>query len=207
MKKTSIDQNKLKKLYFRAGWNWLNWRDNFEHLSDERLPALNDPERFKRFVSDYSLLRNYDGAKREEIRNWLNGYKRLARATEHVSGAGIDRLASKLKRTGPCHTREISLVSKLAAFERPDVVFIAYDQFAALGAKKLIEYLNREPNERKSYTDYKGYLADVNTIVISSVGCQIRKYFSTHKPPTQHKKAFLLRMVDCYLMDLGGYET
>jgi len=198
-----IPTETLKIIYFRAGLNWLSWQDNFEHGSSARLPALDCPKRFQKFVYDYSLLRSYKTEEREEIRQWLNCYGRLGTATNDPSGAGVDALAGKLKQKGPCWTEEISLVSKLAAFARPDI-FIAYDQFATKGAKICIAEIRDAPNKRKSYQHYPAYLADVHEIVKSPVGGQMREYLSTNTPPTKHKKAFVLRMIDCYLMEVGG---
>jgi hypothetical protein len=194
----ALSKSQLQKLYFKAGANWVDRIDVFgrgpvklEHV------VLADKKRFAKFLKVYSLLRYHKPDERELVRKWLSTKGSLAEATKSLTGEGIDKLADQLKQATNQH-RELSLISKLAAFANP-TSFIAYDQYAQKGARII---LRKKPPSVK-YTKYVEYLTDVNLIRRSDIGIQIKLYVKTLPLPTRNRKAFAMRMLDFHLMEGG----
>jgi hypothetical protein len=192
-----LSKSELKKFYFKAGNNWVDWIDIFGRGPENlRQVMWENKKRFDKFLSVYSLLTYHKPEKKEIIRKWLCRKGRLAKATNSLTGEGIDELADKLQQATN-QNRELSLISKLAAFANP-TSFIAYDQYAQRGTRLILE---KSPSVR--YAEYKEYLTDVASIRRSDIGNQMEVYVKNLTLPTRNKKAFTLRMLDCYLMELG----
>jgi hypothetical protein len=194
----ALTKFELQKLYFQAGWNWVSWIDDFDcKLKTQNLPVLEGEDRFAKFLGNYSLLRYHDATAKETIRKWLSGNGKLANATEFPDGRGIDKLADDLKKHTHKKRRELSLISKLAAFAKP-ASFIAYDKYARKGTRIILG-----KTASGKYDTYVEYLADANLILNGDVGIELKKYASTLPLPTKNTKAFIMRLLDFYLMGVG----
>ena len=192
-----MTKKELEFAFFLAGTNWIMWRDCFEEQSVADLPVLCDNDRFKRFVSDYSLLRNLKQCDRDRLCNWMKHNDRMEWMIADESGGRIDRVLDEMQKPDPGFRSERSFLSKLAAFARPEV-FIAYDRFASRGVRKLL-FMERNPQ------DYVDYLGKVRQFCRKpSVSEEIAGYIADRHIPACNKKAFRLRMLDVYLMLKGG---
>jgi hypothetical protein len=185
-------QTDLMYAYFMAGKNWIDWRDCFESHPQMPLPVLTDDVRFRKFVSEYSLLRKLNKHQRDETRHWLQQRLSVDSLVKSENGEGIDGALDQMTKIG--FRREISLLSKLAAFARPSN-FIAYDQYAVRATREFIG---------QPITTYASYLYSVRILRDGAIGRTITRFLEGKLIPTKDRKAFELRMLDVCLMLEGG---
>ncbi|MDP3196048.1 hypothetical protein [Tabrizicola sp.] len=183
----SIDE--LDFCYFTAGSNWVHWRECFE-ARKPACPALDSEKRFSTFISEYGLLRGVTRAERLRLRRVII---EIGLIKDCSSGSDVDKLVEALVQRG--FRREVSLVSKLAAFYKPEK-FIAFDQFARRGLKQVLR-LQELPYP------YSEYLSHVEALCLSDYGREISEYLQSRHIPANNKQAFYLRVVDVFLMLRG----
>lgn len=205
-----FDDADLTKAKEIADKNWTEWQEDFEYNGAyERLPVLQEPYRFCRFCRDYSLMRYADSNVVEKVRTLLFGRELFRSVVEDETGANLDALADDLPKRIPEVDAERSMLSKLAAFARPDK-FIAYDRFARRGAHYFVNRsrypqvalgaLLRSPRKSAPYRTYVDYLRDVNTVSGSEAGDQVRNSVGADS----RGNGFVLRVLDCCLMMVGN---
>jgi hypothetical protein len=195
-----LNQQWLEFAYWTAGANWMMWKADFEYGDDiSNMPVLRSAERFSAFVSKYHLrlFRTHESVR---LALFSNDAEDFVKAITNASGQGIDLLAINLNATYPGLRTQKSLISKLAAFAKPER-FIAWDRFARKGAAALA----KNPN-KGSYQTYEAYLADVNKLLEGKIGIEIREFLSKRRLPSPDClfEAFARRVFDVYLMVQGG---
>lgn len=180
-----------------AGANWLAWRADFDFAGPvEQLPVLVDPDRFKRFVKEYGVLRGVPSASRQSARALLLVPPLFGGAL--AAGAeGIDTLATDL--SFDLHGKQTAFFSKLAAFAQPGR-FVAYDKFARRGLARAMG----KPDG--SYDgSYHRYSVDMDLCWRGETGKQIRSFLRGRATPVgSGGSAFGRRVLDAYLMVRGG---
>lgn len=189
-----IAEKELEFAFFLAGINWVMWRDCFEEQSEAAMPVLCDPDRFRQFLSGYNLLMFRNADYKQRLRDWMNRDERVKRMVKQEDGGGIECVLREMH--GKRFNRERSFLSKLAAFARPDV-FIAYDQYARRGVRKILS-IKRNPQNNIEY------LGKVQKVYDGPVSGAITEYIANRTIPTCYRTAFQLRMLDVYLMLKGG---
>ncbi len=195
----SLDTNLLTFALWTAGANWCRWAADFEHKGDcAELPVLAHNERYRAFVSEYSLLRYYTLDEREQLRQKLYRSNAFKNALKPADGNGIDELAIQLTEEYPGFDTERSFISKLAAFARPDT-FVAWDRFARIG----LSAVTNGP-AKGNYRSYSEYLSAANGLQSAELGRKIDKYLDRSSLPTDNRNAFRRRVLDVFLMVRGG---
>ena len=206
-----FDQPLLAKAGRIADDNWKVWQKDFEFDGDHaRIPTLSDRYRFCCFCRDYSLIRHSSSSVVESVRRALCDSDEFRQVVQDTNGGALDKLAEQLPRRVPGIETERSLLSKLAAFARPDE-FIAWDTFAQRGVHYLARRAEyppappgvplRSPKKSAPYRTYADYLSDVRTLLDGASGNEIRDFVGDQGTRT---KGFVLRVLDCCLMIVGG---
>lgn len=192
--------------------NWRVWIEDFMHAGDPaEIPTLADPFRFCRFCRDYSLVRNANSNTVEELRRQLFQSQEFANALSDASGKALEKLAQALPLKISAIDIERSLLSKLAAFARPEV-FVAWDRFSRIGTHYLCNYNAyphpvdeiplRSPRKSAPYLFYDEYLTQVHTLMAGELGAQIEQFVENNFALPCSK--FVPRILDCCLMIVGN---
>lgn len=208
---------KYRKAIYRAYLNWSDWKDEFEAGSWAKLPMLDDPDRFKKFLSEYSLARNIrnesndsptkneERPAQERVREALRKLKIVEPSDVKESAEGIAKLASskEVKKRS-----QLSLVSKVACFAYPDK-FPMWDQFARRGLTRVVDGPKCKKDKfirTENYCEFaKGFDAEFENHK-KCIQTQIRKHTGI---PGDNKKHFInsagfqRRVFDVLLMNLG----
>jgi hypothetical protein len=194
-----VNERWLKFAFWSAGANWLKWRADFEFEGNaDQLPVLQHQDRYRAFIKDYSLLRYYTGDEREALRTRLSHPPSFQTAVDQPNGQGIDALAQGLREEFPAFDTERSFLSKLAAFARPET-FVAWDRFARKGVARQ----NSGP-ANGNYQSYADYLRAVRQVLSAELGREIRQFVEQAPCIPAEQECFVLRVLDVYLMILGG---
>lgn len=185
----STEKDLLTRSLFRAYLNWVEWREFWENGI-----RIDDLESLNKFVWEYGLLRGESS----EVRSLINRYamKKIKSAVLCQSGRSLDMLANKISKKYSCRIH-LSYVSKLAALEKPDT-FVAMDRFSKNGLV-LLNYLQ---SSQRQNLDYEVFLAAANRAWMDYFE-DIKKVCRRHDVKWIGPK-FGLRILDCYLMDIGG---
>jgi hypothetical protein len=186
----------------KATENWLAWQNVYEHTG----PALNNPllvdaAKFQKFLKDYSVRRTVRGGTSDQLRELLRSSQfPLQELLEDTTGAILDEQDTRLRKQ--FGTREgqrglRSALSKIAAFLAPHA-FNAWDTHAREGLKGTLQL--------RSVQTYAEYCADLNQLLTGDLGERIQDA-CMNKYPTRYaeeRDRFHRRVLDRYLMDLGG---
>lgn len=184
-----------------ASRNWWCWRDAFEHVGPpHENPILTDDWRFRAFLREYGVARTIRSGQSDELRKKLANKRFPYAQLLRPSGSGVDH-HQKLLSGLACKDQSslVSLVSKIAAFLEPET-FSAWDQFARKGAR-----LSTEPKPAP-FQNYAAYLVAVNDLLAGQVGAQVQAAIAQRRGalPTTKIEAFQRRVLDVYLMRVGG---
>jgi hypothetical protein len=182
---------------FRA---YINWRE-FEGAWENALSHFKDTGNQKRFVSRYGVLQGESGAARTAI--WAHLLKDGSRIFTDMdeSGVAIDRLAEELRNLPDVAKRHVSFCSKLAAFAKPES-FVATDSYNRRGLLRAGLIDRNQATNPASYVDLLTATMKARDRFHDVIATAIRK----HNIVTPPRVAFELRVLDCYLMGLGGFE-
>jgi hypothetical protein len=184
--------------------NWEGMKPEFEHKGEAHLlPMLLCAEKFASFRNGYNVFR-YDRAENvEKVRLFLNKPDTLQNAISSSKSSGLELLSIELQKKCSIRNREVSMLSKLAAFSFPDQ-FNAMDRWAKQGIVKISGsegidfYLTKI--KAKSYSEYE---FQIENILISpyfeKISNQIKKC-----PGNASKAEFFRRVLDSHLMRIGG---
>ena len=131
----AIDPQWLEVAFWIAGANWVMWRSDFDYAGPyNQMPVLANQNRFLTFISEYSRLQRQTGIARLGVSTAIVN-SNLNVAFGDRTGAEIDLLAQSLKISGGTQNKELSLLSKFAAFAEPGT-FNAYDKSARQGLSR-----------------------------------------------------------------------
>lgn len=186
--------------------NWKAWRDVFEHRSTIATnPLLSDAKRFASFCKEYSVARTIRRGRQDEFRRSLIGS--LPEVVRDDSGRALVRLEEELRRRfgaksrarthgGP--NRIVSVLSKVAAFVRPDQ-FVAWDTYGKKGVKRVL-------GRTQEFQSYAEYLDAFDQVWNGQWGQQIRYLVATvpARSSFEREPRFLRRVLDVCLMKHGG---
>lgn len=186
--------------------NWQGWRDVFEHGGPiSTSPLLADPARFASFCREYSVSRTIRRGAQNEFRLALLEQPQFGEAVQDDTGHALDKLESDLRLhfgTYKGTRRMVSVLSKVAAFVRPDR-FVAWDRYAKKGVNVVLGRGASSP-----FDTYAEYLTAFDQAWNGQPGQQIRDYmtsFGTQRA-VESEPRFLRRVLDIYLMKCGGRE-
>ena len=137
--------------FLAAASNWAMWRADFEFGGNPTdLPVLVCEKRFHAFVSEYGLLHGIKKPKRENIRVSLSKWNYLNKINNCEDRYLLDDIVKVAKNEFIFKNTEMSLISKLAAFARPEK-FVAWDRyirrgvsFVIIGSREKIKFENYE---------------------------------------------------------------
>lgn len=181
----------------RAVINWNDWRDCFEHYGAvSQLPVLANQDRFDRFANEYGLRWLGDQSARSSFRKSILRCNHFSRAIGSTSDIALDKAINAVHDVRGRKQR--SAISKLAAFAAPRH-FVALDKFSLKGVRII---LGSNPGS-EGYADYR---RDVQQVLVGALGKSIARAVSRHRgaPAAVYGEAFLLRVLDCALMTIGG---
>jgi hypothetical protein len=185
--------------------NWKDWRDVYEHKDSLKSnPLLAAPgSLFRAFCKEYSVYRTIRAGTHDDFRRKLVESRKFANAIRDRSGRGLDELERQLRSRFGTHDpprRMISVISKVAAFVKPDQ-FVAWDQYAKKGVNIL---LGRKASF--SFECYSDYLAAFNAVWDGEHGRSIREYAArkARRKSNESERRFLRRVLDVYAMKRGG---
>lgn len=181
-----------------AKQNWADWRDVFEFTGNPaENPLLADSQRFRKFLREYAVVRTIRSGESDHLRQHLrsDGYA-LSTLLNDKSGHTLDVHERELRRSFGARNGSsiLSALSKVSAFLAPHI-YIAWDSYARKGLKKISPHTKAD--------SYANYLAALNEILKCEVGQQLRASCQ-NQYPTERKEAFERRVLDTYLMRLGG---
>jgi hypothetical protein len=187
-------------LYYAAS-NWNDWKDDYESGMLEQIPVLASDERFKRFCTEYKVHRTIKKNTGQKFRKELQSAIREIVSDE--SGKRIDSFEKNNRRLFSslgAHARMISVISKVAAFARPET-FLAWDRYARDGVK-----IGVRQATSCDFLTYSEYLGKANDLWEESGKGLIveRLRYTKFNPPSKSNVAFLRRVFDVALMRLGG---
>src|ERR1039457_3955625 len=114
---------------------WGEYRDVFEYQGPIGAnPVLADERRFMRFCVRWGVSRTIRKGTHDRLRRWLQDSSGFVDAIRDDTGQRLGRLEAALRTefAGRSGGSLISMVSKVAAFLRPDR-FVAWDRFARRG--------------------------------------------------------------------------
>jgi hypothetical protein len=187
----------------KAKENWLCWQNVYEHTGPAAdNPLLVDAAKFGKFLKAYSVGRTVRGGTSGQLRELLRSSQfPLQELLEDATGAILDEQDTQLRtqfgtREGQHGLR--SVLSKIAAFLAPHA-FNAWDTDARKGLKRL----QRRSVQVRTYAEY---CANLNQLLAGDLGERIQDA-CRNKYPTRYaeeRDRFHRRVLDRYLMDLGG---
>jgi hypothetical protein len=198
-----VNARQLASALSIARKNWKDWRDVFEHKGAiYKNPLLAEPgKRFSAFCKEYSVHRTIRAGTQQSFRRELARSRAFLDAITAGSGYELDAIEQDLRTRFGTHTpprRMISVVSKIAAFLKPDQ-FVAWDQYARRGVNVL---LGRSQNF--VFDGYGEYLSAFDTIWNAVPGSMIREYVAGNGTNVEKDTRFLRRVLDVYAMKRGG---
>lgn len=183
--------------------NWNNWRNVYEYAGSVRTnPLLSEPgRRFAQFCKEYSVHRTIRAGTQNEFR--LTLIEMLPAAIRDDSGQTLDQLECRVRPSFGTHNgtrRMISVISKVAAFVRPEK-FVAWDRYAKKGLNVVF---GRTPNA--SFESYADYLQTFGEVWSGELGDRIRRYMRKlgAKSTIEKEAQFQRRVLDVALMKCGG---
>ena len=164
----------------------------------------NGQEVFHKFVKEYGIGRTISRGKREEVRCKIREHfpkfgKNLSSDNGKVSSC-LTELAEKLSKKAT-NGRPFSLLTKVAAFGWPER-FVAMDSFAKKGIRKSSEIYSCN-SLKGPVDDIKSYWEGV-VIVKNITEDTCRQAYKRSKTGNLCFEAFHNRIIDLYLMSLGG---
>ena len=174
--------------YHLAMGNWLSWRSSYESRDADTVPVLNDLGLFRVFLKEYGLNRKINVARSAVVLEFL---QRVAPAFESGNPAAIDRPDFQ-----DCYGVGRSALSKVAVFVCPKK-YMAFDRFASKSIFRL--HFNGSVS-----VNYINYISGVFGIIDGDLGGALRAYLGTKEIPKGFEDALLLRVLDVYLMLMGG---
>ena len=197
-------QDEAERIWcYLAASNWAAWNDVWTGATrHKRLDRLLSAPRFEAFLKEYAVRRASPKNRRTALR------KRLAEGFgEARSGADLDRLADSLFDADLTHVRARSLVSKVAAFAEPEI-WLPKDRFSEKGLRFILRDgkaripRGHAPNTLERYFD--GALR-VDVGGIDAAFAAMRGRFGLVPGSADPSvAAFRNRVLDCWLMALGG---
>lgn len=184
------------------GQNFSDWSSRWYTCPKEGLPRILCCEDcFNRFIVEYSVHRN-DGA--------ASAFQRLTKAFSERSHETPTRewLDEKAQENGPGKTPDRrSIFSKVAAFGWPEH-FLPWDGFVGKGARRLIG------SKPAWLTGKKFSLSTLNTyyefafLLRDTYDKELNEAFDEiDKAQKYNKTVFKNRVVDSYLMAIGGFKS
>jgi len=186
-----------------ARTNWRHWTDVFEHAGSVSTNPLfaNPGVRFASFCKEYSVHRTIRAGKQNEFRLTLVNLFPVAITDD--SGESLDDLERQVRPRFGTHDgtrRMISVVSKVAAFLRPER-FVAWDRFARKGLNKISK---RRPNAE--FENYADYLRCFDRVWNAGLRERINRFIIKHgvKKPIERSDCFQRRVLDVALMKCGN---
>ena len=206
-----------REAIYRAYLNWSDWKDEFEASSWAKLPMLGNQNRFKKFLSEYSLARNIrndsndsptKGKERpaqKRVREALRILKIVEPSDVKESAEGIAKLASskEVKKRS-----QLSLISKVACFAYPDR-FPMWDQFARRGLTRVVDGPECKKDKFIRTENYCEFAIDFDAEFENHKKCiqtRIREYTGIPGSDIKHfinSAGFQRRVFDVLLMNLG----
>jgi len=182
--------------------NWEDWGNVFNHagaMVDN--PLLADQAVFNNFLAEYSVGRTIRARTRDNLRATLSSANlQLAKRLADAKGMGIDALDVTLSEDYAAGYRLRSAISKIAAFLVPEY-FIAWDHYASRGIKietgRLLGH---------SYETYAEYLADVNALLAMMHNGIAHACQGNYPQDLVEINRFHRRVLDVYLMRIGGRQ-
>ena len=188
----------------KAKENWLVWQNVYEHTGAAAdNPLLADETTFSTFLKAYSVGRTIRGGTSAALRELLQSSQfPLQKLLGDPTGVTLDEQDTRLRaQFGTCGGRRglRSALSKVAAFLAPHD-FNAWDSYARKGVERTLQ-----PGSVQVRT-YAKYCADLNRLLAGELGERIRGA-CINNYPTPHSEEegrFHRRVLDRYLMDLGG---
>ncbi len=197
---TLIAERKWVRMgYWIAGSNWVRFEQNYEHSGrHSMMPVLQQPEKFRAFIADYSLLQRKKLEFFELVRMYLITNEVIEKIVADPSGRELVAQADRMAQKIPNCRREVSLLSKLSAFANP-TNFVALDRWATGGVAKLAGVPVFAVKN-----DYSLYLKLVRDLMAGPIGVSIESYLKNHRAPTRNNDGFKLRVMDNYLMIAAG---
>jgi len=193
-----ISNHDIQICICRAAVNWNEWQDCFEHPGDvTTLPVLSNDKRFSSFCNEYDLRWIGNDPQRKRFRKAICKSKDFV---DGINGKCAECLAKAMNIVRDSNRRrQMSAISKLAAFAAPDY-YVAYDKYSRKGLA-LVANVSVTALEF-----YPAYLEEVRNLLDGDLGSQLREQLANHPsvPKAKFRGAFLLRVADCVLMTKGG---
>lgn len=185
--------------------NWVEWQDVFEHRGPpSENPLLTDRDRFRKFLSEYSVWRTVKAGTSDTLRLELHhGTSELDALLGDTTGVGLDDMNARLRSrfSSKENGSLLSLISKVAAFLAPDQ-FIAWDRFAKRGTKLALAVPLGRP-----FTSYAAYIEAVRSLRPQMDAVERACGGAYPSEWSAERGRFLLRILDVYLMRIGGRST
>jgi len=194
------------------------YRDWYEpEASTKPISLLTCPSCFRKFGTEYSVIRAVNSKKDKKCNDplpqmlkTLCGYAESMRDPEN-----LDRITDELNSHVGQHftsVRAPSMISKVAAFLHPEYI-VPFDSYAKGGVKKLDKSALPSDNSEKSARQkvmlarYQSFCADFEIRNESALNTAYRQLIeiaqgTLHIPNS--RKTFRKRVVDLYLMAVGG---
>jgi hypothetical protein len=185
----------LNRAIMRAYLNWYEW----SAVWNGKIRVFDDENLFKAFVSQYGVLRGENATNREKLRVHLSNLFSTNKVNLR-NACAVVTLAGQWLQDGIVERNHISLATKIAAFHVP-AKFIAMDRFNKRG----IILLHETARNSVKITHYEDFMRHVLNILrqhASRITKAAESAGIEHRLATS--SAFNLRVVDNYLMDIGG---
>jgi hypothetical protein len=186
----------------KAAKNWRDWQDVYEHRGSEHdNPLLADAAKFGTFIKVYSVGRTIRCGTSDDLRKLLQSPRfLLMELLQDTTGAALDEEDFKLRKLFGTRDGERGLrsaLSKIVAFLSPHA-FNAWDTYARKGLAVQARSL-----KIRTYTEY---LTQINQLLGGQLGQCIREVcvYNYPTPYSEEQDRFHRRVLDRYLMDLGG---
>jgi hypothetical protein len=176
--------------FFNAALNWLRWKNVYECPKDILLPILSDQNLFKRFYTEYSVLRYEKSEHKESLRKGLE--KDINALTGIIS---VEKVAEGWQKLYGLKGRHVSFATKVLTF-RNAAQYIPMDRFSKIGLHKLDclgigdEYSSYK---QRFFALKHRYKAELFALREKYQGFEVLDII-----------AFDNRILDCALMRIGG---
>jgi hypothetical protein len=206
-----LDQRLAEFAFFSAAANWAKWREDFEFDGKPSgLPVLQSPQRFREFLFEYGLNRGIKKGCAEKVRCELSDDRVVDKLLDQDNECRVKSIVDYLVSKELTNGQQTSLVSKVATFAQPNR-YVMCDKYVKQGVS-FVEYEEFCGGRNSSFRNYANFVSRFMAIYDGEIGSRINSFVKRHlgaeclsfPNSLPGSSAFALRVLDVYLMVLGG---